>query len=329
MTALHRTLTLAIAAGLLATTGCGLARSPLTATAATAKGLAVRDADPWWQPTMLEDFESRNHRYDTVGDDNPFFNTPVGTITPYVPGGRVLEILAPEGEAKMRRGLYLTTDITNGEAEDDGHGSTGNPDGMAPHLIVGFSWANNGVAIAGTRAIYAEAIYLFTFQRKGDAQEYQAAIGYAWTNDQSVAGASWIRSSLNYGAQIPLRVLPIACGPGGVGTPPVPQACGMNALNGMVLQPVTRQLEKDVAQAYPDLFPAAMADAATEDGAAAGDFDWRYVNKPTTTAITAIVGLGGGCDLPQAVCSHAILDNFKLQRMDKTADLVQAERALK
>lgn len=297
----------ALTVACLTACGHGVPMRPMVAAATSVPlhRLAAKDAaDNWWDPVVLEDFEggTTGRRWDDIGDTNPFFNVPLATRV-FANGGHALEMLAPANESRMRRGYHVTADIQNGTTYDDTHK-------FAPHIMVSFDWANNSTDLPG-HVTYLAAVFVFSYWKPNDNTDYEAAIGYTWTNDAQVPG-TWQRTTLNYSPPIPLALMALQHGPGGVGSDPQPQPCGVSALNGMVLKTVTRQFEKDVAQAYPDAVPQMEAMAAMDAGAAPGGVDGRYVNN----AITSIFGVGGGMDLPQGVCSQAVLDNFRMKRVD-------------
>jgi hypothetical protein len=327
MTVLRRAIDVTLAAALaVGLAGCGH-QSPLRPVGATAVGaahhrLSVKDNQPWYDSNvLLDDFNDGLYRYDPYGEQNPFFNLPVGTMVTYAGAGgnmtnRVLEILAPANESKMRRGAFVTSDIRNAPTVN----TDTVPPAFADHVMVSWQWANNGVPVA-PRMVYAQAIFLFSYTRPGQDEDGVAAIGYNWTNETCPADNnpnSWTHTSLVGNSTIEMRTLTIQVGQGGVNTPPVPTPCNAAAMNAMVLQSETRQFEKDVAVAYNDKFPqmASSAESMLPGCAAAqgSGFDPKCLNS----RITGIIGLGGGADLPQAVCSHAIFDNFSMTRHPKS-----------
>ena len=150
MIALRRAL-LPLLATAMTLAGCG-SFHPGMAGLAAARGQAVRDVDGWYKAWRdLENYEGAyGHQYESDGFDNLFYAPPVGNVVQPGTGSKVLELLAPAGEGRMRRGAIMTydSDISTTGATQRVTGDGDNPvSEFAPHVLISWKWNTNAPAV--------------------------------------------------------------------------------------------------------------------------------------------------------------------------------------
>ncbi|MDB5101070.1 MAG: hypothetical protein JWM80_5491 [Cyanobacteria bacterium RYN_339] len=293
--------------------GCGRGL-PGTATAAASKGLRAH-ATGWQDTVVLDDF-NRRHAYGVYAPDHhPFFKPLVFTFVGLRGGANTaLELLAPDQETQPRKGFVLREDL--GEAGLFLPPNADENSKPAPHVRLGFRWAVNG-AVTQDPAIFAMTVFQLE-KKAADGTEGSIGLAYAWTNEKYCPGQI-LKTVIGEGEDaIPTRVLVVHSGTG-FG----PKPCGASILEEMMSTSTVEQrsLEADLAYIHGRLpFDAGGNDAAST---ASGQADrtscpqpagaMAVGDPPINTEIYGVEKLGGGADMPQAICAHALLDDFTMQ----------------
>jgi len=325
----RRALSSLVALGLLGTVlaGCGLGTLG-SANARSAGLFGARGADdtapvvPW---EFFEDFDANTlYGYDWVGPSGHPFIDALRIAPVRVPKitGRVSELLALPSH-KPRRGLRITQNIEDvGNLYDE--------DEKKARWVtvprVSFEWANNG-GQTNEVAVYAHVIYAL----KVRGAKTLHGLGYAWTN--AYKPGTVLSSSMQLAdGELQMRTIALDLGVGaGV-------ACGQDAYNQMSLLRRVRNLRHDHAWAYdrstPTIELGAPGNVKLSDVGAVPTPSPEVQPAPPpqqfvldgsgkeipNQEIEAIAMFGFGGDIPKAgdtqngICSHAIVDNFAIQR---------------
>lgn len=281
--------------------------APGMAAARARAAMQARNLDGWEDPITLEDFDETDNRYANLSPTNhPFFAplrfTPVRASAA---GSTVLELLG-SNQSKLRKGLVLTEDI-----EEDGAltRTVAEKTTIAEQAKVSFRWGNNGGTTTDP-CIYASVVFVFESKRLGTR-----AIAYAWTN--RYAPGTVIPSQIGSDdSEIKMRIVCLQNG-AGLGAP-----CDESALQKIQTNAIERDFCADVRWAFaestkltePGSVPAADAQAAVTAFPPAGFVVDAGGRKISNTDITGIVQLGFAGEIAKGVCSHAIVDDVRIQK---------------
>lgn len=309
---IQKVLTLALTLVAVGSAGCGQAQlNPGLGNAAKHGTLAAHNTNGYDDPITLEDFDGSRNGYNVFAPVNhPFFYATIFTpVKAKEAGSTVIELLAP-ARSKPSRGVAVTDDV-----EEDGSFTRkeGDKEIMATGIRAQFKWGLNG---PGTKdpCVFARVIFLVDSK---DENAPTRALAYAWSNKYCVGTLQ--RGELRLGDDpIELATIYLRRGLG-----PISQECSAQALQKIPLETVTRDFDADMRWAFDKATPA--LDATSLETAA--DCPEKppvfppssFVTEPGTDTeipnkdLVGIVSLGYGADIAKGVCSHAIVDDVKIE----------------
>lgn len=282
--------------------------APGVAAKARAAGLQARSLEGWEAPEVLEDFDETENDYaDLSPISHPFF-APVRftAVRATTAGSTVLELLGTN-QSKLRKGLRITEDVAEAGAMVR---KVGEKNVIAEDAKIAFKWGNNGGKSADP-STYASVIFVFNSKRLGDA-----AIAYAWTSRYAPGTVIPGQIGADGDDPIPLRTICLETGVG------LGEACGEDALAKIPLKAVEREFCADVRWAFAestkltepgstpnvDLAAPVPAFPPAQFSQDAGG------RKITNTDITGITELGFAAEIAKGICSHAIVDDVRVQK---------------
>ena len=297
----------ATAASALAACGQGPLAPGLAARARVA-AVQARNLEGWEAPVVLEDFDETENDYADLSPINHPFFAPIRftAVRASSAGSTVLELLG-SNQSKLRKGLKLTEDI-----EDDGSFTrkVNEKPVLAEDAKVSFKWGNNG-GKSTDPSTYAAVIFVFASKRIGTA-----AVAYAWTSRYAPGTVLPGQIGSDGDDPIPMRTICLETGVG-LGEP-----CGESALQKIQMKAVEREFCADVRWAFaestkltePGSVPSvdlAAPVAAFPPAQFSQDAGGR---KIANTDITGITQLGFAAEIAKGICSHAIVDDVRVQK---------------